>query len=294
MMRPAEPSPDPGAEAAEPVDLRPFTVAAATAVVTMSLLLAAARWGWLGPDVGRGSGFCEEAHVGWIKQPVNSWSNLGFVAAGLAVGWQARHPARLGRTMGANPKLATVFAVVMVLLGPASMAMHATQTSLGGRLDTLSMYFIASFAAMYAAMRLFRRGPAFLVPAFVLTVIACEVVENVGGEVPLVMSAGNLAFGGLLIAAFVMELILKTRGGQDLVWGMSAVGTMVTAFAIWTVSKTGHPWCDPASLLQGHGVWHLLCALGGYLLFRHYIAERGAPEPVSGSRSPARQPARRG
>lgn len=260
------------------VDPRPFTIALATAVVSMTLLLTAARWGWLGPDVGRGDGFCEEAHAGWIKQPVNSWSNLGFVAAGLALAWRARHPLRLGTTLGASPHLATVYAVVVVLLGPASMAMHATQSALGGRLDTLSMYFIASFAAMYAAMRLFRRGPGFLVPAFVLTVIACELVEYFGGHVPVVMTAGNVAFGGLLVAALVMELILWRRGGQDLRWGLGAVASMVTAFAIWTVSKTGHPWCDPASLLQGHGAWHLLCALAAYLLFEHY-----ARESVSGS-----------
>lgn len=262
----------------EEVDLRPFTIAATTAGLTMTLLLLAARYGWLGPDIGRGDGFCEEAHVGWIKQPVNSWSNLGFVVAGLAVAWHARFPRRLGTTMSASPYLATVFAVVCVLLGPASMAMHATQSELGGRLDTLSMYFIASFAAMYAAMRLFGRGSGFLVPAFVVSVIGCELVENFGGSVPWVMSAGNLAFGGLLVAALVMELVLKLRwGGQDLVWGLSAVAAMVVAFSIWTVSKTGHPWCDPTSLIQGHGIWHLLCALGGYLLFRHYVAETARP-----------------
>lgn len=47
-------------------------------------------------------------------------------------------------------RLATGLAVVVVLLGPASMAMHATQSVPGGRLDLLSMYLIGGFAAAYA------------------------------------------------------------------------------------------------------------------------------------------------
>ena len=87
-------------------DLRPLVVAAVTAVVSLALVLAAARWGWLGPDVGRGDGFCEAARPGWIRQPANTWSNLGFVIAGLAIAWYAGERARLGVTLGAHPGLA--------------------------------------------------------------------------------------------------------------------------------------------------------------------------------------------
>ena len=80
--------------------------------------MAAARWGWLGPDVGRGDGFCEAARAGWIRQPANTWSNLGFVVAGLSIAWYAGERARLGVTLGAHPGLATAYAVLVVLLGP--------------------------------------------------------------------------------------------------------------------------------------------------------------------------------
>ena len=117
----------------------------------------AARGGWLGTDVGRGDGFCEAARSGWLKQPANALSNLGFVVAGLAIGWRAGLPE--GRL--ARPGLATAFAVVVVLLGPGSMAMHATQTAVGGHLDMTSMFLVASFAAAYALMRWEERGSAY-------------------------------------------------------------------------------------------------------------------------------------
>ena len=137
-----------------------MVVAGATAVVSLVFVVAAARWGWLGPDVGRGSGFCEAEHAGWVLQPTSTWSNLGFVVSGLAVAWYAADRLRLGLTMGAHPGLATAYAVLVVLLGPGSMAMHATQSALGGHLDLFSMYLVSGFALGYAAMRVWRRGRA--------------------------------------------------------------------------------------------------------------------------------------
>ncbi len=66
-------------------DLLPLTAAVSTAVVSLVVMYLAVRHEWLGPDVGRGSGFCEAARSGWIRQPANALSNLGFVVAGIAV-----------------------------------------------------------------------------------------------------------------------------------------------------------------------------------------------------------------
>ena len=257
-------------------DRRPLVLAGATAVVSLVAVLAAARWGWLGPDVGRGDGFCEAARAGWIRQPANTWSNLGFVAAGLAVAVHAGHRLRLGLTMGAHPGLATAFAVLVVLLGPGSMAMHATQSDLGGHLDLLSMFLVSGFALGYAVMRALRRGPGLFAVVFALAVLAGMAVHLRGGTVPLLGHAGNAAFALQLWVAIGIEIALGRRlsARQDVWWAAAAVLTLATAFAIWTTGMRGHAWCRPETLLQQHGAWHLLCALSAYLLFRHYTAER--------------------
>ena len=258
-------------------DPRPLIAAATTAVVSLALVLAAARWGWMGPDVGRGAGFCEAAGTGWIRQPVNAWSNLGFVVAGLAVAWYAGDRLRLGLTLGAHPGLATAYAVLVVLLGPGSMAMHATQTDLGGHLDLLSMFLVSGFAMAYALMRFVRRGPGFLAIVFALAVVAGMAVHLRGGSVPVLGHVGNAAFGLQLWVAIGLEVALVRRPSphQDVWFGVAAVATLALAFGIWTTGKGGHAWCRPDALLQQHGIWHVLCALAAYLLFRHYAAERG-------------------
>ena len=184
---------------------RPVALATATAVTSLGLLALAIGFGWLGPDVDRGAVFCELSD-GPLEQPVNTLSNLGFVVAGLAIAVRAGRPGGLGRsTMSRMPGLATAYACLVVLLGPGSMAMHATESALGGHLDMLSMYRVAAFAASYAAMRRWLRGPVFLGVAYVAAVAACELAGTYGGHVPVVDFAGNLAFGALLLVALVLE-----------------------------------------------------------------------------------------
>ena len=278
-------------------DLRPLAVAVVTAAVSLGLVVAAARWGWLGPDVGRGDGFCEAPRDGWVRQPANTWSNLGFVVAGLAVAWYAGDRRRLGPTLGAHPGLATAYAVLVVLLGPGSMAMHATQTDLGGHLDLLSMFLVSGFALAYALMRLLGRGPAFMALVFTLAVVAGMAVHLRGGSVPLLGHAGNAAFGVEVLVAVAVEVALVRRPAprQDVWFGVAAIAVLSLAFAIWTTGKRAHPWCEPSTLLQQHGVWHVLCAVAAYLLFRHYAAERavaapGPAAPASDRRAPAADP----
>ena len=250
---------------------RPAATASAVAAGSIALLVVAIAQGWLGPDVGRGANFCEAARDGLVRQPANTFSNAGFVVAGLLV---ARRAGRLPDGAVVSPTVATFFACVVVLLGPGSAAMHATQTEWGGHLDMLSMYLVAGFAASWAWVRWTRRGTTALVVAYVACVAACELVGLWPDPVPVVHYSGNLAFGVLLVVAVVLETRIWRRGETSIVFrhGVVALVAMLVAFTIWLLTNAG--WCDPHSLLQGHAVWHLLCAVSAYWLFRMYASER--------------------
>jgi len=250
---------------------RPVLFSAATAVVSCGLLAVAIARGWLGPDVGRGANFCE-AGTGLIRQPANTFSNVGFVAAGLLIAWHASVPGNVGRRLSTYPWLATAIACVVVLLGPGSAAMHATQSALGGHLDMLSMYLIASFAAAYAVTRYYGGSAVLLGVAFAGGLVFCELVGLYRAPLPVVIYAGNAAFGLLLLLAVVLELRIIRRGARiQRSYVYVSLGALLTAFAIWNASKT---WlCDPHSLVQGHAIWHLLCAVAAYFLYRYYASE---------------------
>src|SRR3954452_24155952 len=232
--------------------LRPLGYAVATAVLSVGLLVVAVGVGWLGADVGRGANFCEAARDGWVKQPANSFSNLGFVVAGLLVARRAGRAGQLGDVRPRRAGLATAYACVVVFLGPASAAMHATQAEAGGQLDLLSMYLVASFAAAYALVRWHGRERMYFWQLFLLFVAGCELVGLLGEDAPVVQQWGNVAFAALLLTAVIVEVRLWRRATPtgprtDLRWGVAALGTILVAFTIWDVTKPR--WCDPHSLL---------------------------------------------
>ena len=242
-------------------------VTLAAGVGGVVLVVLATRYGWLGPDVDRGAQFCETDHWCFFAQPANTLSNLGFVLAGAALAWRARRPE--GRL--AVPGLTTLFTVVVALLGPGSMAMHATESALGGHLDVLSMHLLGSFAASYALVRLVRWGAGPTVAVFLALLAVGSAASLLGGPVPVVQHSGNLAFALFLLVAIAGEAVLLRRPGSPRPWwGLGSVATLLVAFAVWIPSQTGGLWCIPESWLQGHALWHLLCALAAYLLGRHY------------------------
>jgi hypothetical protein len=254
-------------------DRGPIVVAGATAVVSCGLLTLAISRGWLGVDVGRGANFCEAARDGLVKQPANTFSNVGFVAAGLLIAWHAGNRSGEGASPWAHRRLPTAMACLVVLLGPASAAMHATQSALGGQLDLLSMYLVASFAAGYAAMRWRRAGTLLLAVAFAGGVAFCELVGAWDGSLPVVMHAGNAAFAVLLVVATVLETLIMRRGQTRVRRGYAyaSLASILVAFAIWNATRV---WlCAPHSLVQGHAAWHLLGAVAAYYLYRFYASE---------------------
>ena len=263
-----------------------------TATVSCGALALAVWRGWLGPDVGRGATFCEAARDSLVRQPANTFSNLGFVVAGLLIAWHAAGTPRAGMVL--SRPLATAMGCLVVLLGPASAAMHATQSSLGGHLDMLSMYLLASFAVAYATMRWRRRGSGLMAAVFVAALAVCELVGLSGPAIPVVMTSGNAVFGILLLVAVVLEVIVIRRGETRTQRGYvyASLGSLLVAFGIWNAEKS---WlCDPSSPVQGHAIWHLLDALAAYLLYRYYASEQAggrAGHPALPERLTSAEPA---
>jgi hypothetical protein len=262
-------------------DPRPIVIAVATAVVSCGLLTLAILFGWLGVDVGRGANFCEAARDWAVRQPANTFSNVGFVTAGLLIAWHASLPGNMGTVLAARRGLATAYACLVVLLGPGSAAMHATQSALGGHLDMLSMYLVASFAAAYSTMRWLRGSTTLFALLFVGGIAFCEIVGMWHDKIPVVDYAGNVAFGLLLILATTLEVLMLRRPEttKRLAYGFASLASILIAFAIWNAAKARL--CDPHSLIQGHAIWHLLDAVAAYFLYRYYASETAVAREAS-------------
>lgn len=205
--------------------------------------------------------FCEAIGDGVIRQPANTWSSLAFV---LVAVWIL---VRRGRNDAARRALRRselgLFLGSLVAVGLGSAIYHASLTFIGQVFDVSGMYFIATFILLH------RLGPSWKLPA------GRSIAGFVGVNGVLMLaqvttpSLRRGAFGVLLVSALAVEW-RSSRGGRRFL-GSGAL-LMAIAFAIWGLDRI-RVICAPASLLQGHAVWHLLGALSAACLFRSYEAD---------------------
>jgi len=247
------------------------------AVISFALFMVAIINQWLGPSTGVGGNFCEASHPGLIKQPANTWSNLGFMFAGLLIAFQLWRGdfAHNNNTIIKKPFYGVFFACIVVLLGPGSMAMHATEASIGGWFDMLSMYLIASFTFAYAIERFFDLDKFVFSALFSIALSTCLLFQELPFHFPIVGFSGNFIFAVFIGGTIVFELLngYVKKLEQEKKYGWLSFASLISAFIIWNLWKNDSYMCDPQSLIQGHAIWHLLDALAAYFLFRYYASE---------------------
>ena len=66
----------------------------------------------------------------------------------------------------------------------------------------------------------------------------------------------------------------KPEGRRSNIWFILGMISYFLAFAIWTTGVPDHQNCSPDSIIQAHGIWHLLTALATFLFFIHYRSEQ--------------------
>jgi hypothetical protein len=236
--------------------------------------------GWPGETGVSAVPFCETFRPGLVKQPANTFSNLGFVAVALLVGWQARKDfANAGAPRNRMTTAAfypAFYAGVSAFLGPGSAAMHASTTAWGGRVDVFSMYVWAVWMCAFGWVRLTDGSPRDFLRVYVPAIVGLGAIHFAG----LVPISSDILFGLLVTAIAGFEVAIHLRRPELRIerrYGVAGLGAFLLAFAIWIPSRTGGPFCDPGSILQGHAIWHLLCAGSVWFLYQQARSEHASP-----------------
>jgi hypothetical protein len=66
----------------------------------------------------------------------------------------------------------------------------------------------------------------------------------------------------------------KPKGIRTYRWYFLGMIAYMSAFAIWLTGVPNNANCNPDSLLQAHGIWHILSAIATYFFFLHYRSEK--------------------
>ncbi len=227
--------------------------------------------GWRPAVCDGGQCFCEAARpTGWA-QPSDTYSNLGYVLAGLLLlGYAAAQPLIPN---GANllrraPAYANVFGLAIIAIGLGSLLFHGTLTFAGQFTDLLGMYLFSNLLLVYNLARLLRLKGGALAALYVGLTAALAALMLVAPDFRRVPFAAGIA------AALILEVVLAVRLKPRMqpAWLLSGLASFGLAYVVWTLDNTG-VWCDPNSWIQGHALWHLFGALATVLAFIYYWRE---------------------
>ncbi len=229
--------------------------------------------------------FCEAIGVGFIRQPIDTWSNLAFVLVGLLILEDVWRPSTTRSNLLAQRRTyGVVYAVAIILIGLGSWFYHASLTFVGQWFDVMGMYLLGTFMVLYNVARLRPVSSRAFAIGYVLFNI------TLGLSLIVVPELRRYLFGILLVVTIALEIVSWQRRNRvsstqresltarrnpvsaDLRYFIAALLIYVIAQIIWTLDLN-HIVCDPYSVLQGHAVWHGLTALSAGLLYLYYRSE---------------------
>lgn len=185
------------------------------------------------------------------EQPVNTYTNLAYAAAGV---WVALE-------IGSPP--AGLFAVAMVLLCVGSSLYHGVATRGYGRFDVGAMYAVFSSLAVFAFCRALALSGGW-------TVAAMLVLGAVTGLLGFVLRSWYAEGVALKVAIFLIVPYLLAAERIVVHDAAAALAPAAGSFALFAAAMTAWQ-LDRRCLFPlrrwGHGLWHLLTAAATALLF---------------------------
>jgi channel protein (hemolysin III family) len=237
------------------------TIAITAGAVIFATLILLALFGKITPAIvmpdykpcagGWHEAFLNQCHPVLTKipqQPVNTYSNLAFLAAGVFIARFVQTPP------------AAVFGFTMIYLFIGSTLYHALSTRWAGMLDVTAIFAIFSATATYAL------GVLVGSPVWLTTIL----MFVVGGLAAYLLSQKyktntHLIIGIFLGATYLLLLLNMWLSGNWAAWPY-LVGSFVAfavAFFIWNR--------DLAQTFPlkgwGHGIWHVLASVASALVF---------------------------
>lgn len=231
--------------------------------VVLAGLPSALAWSGLTP--GECAEYCEArtrcgplAERAAVQQPLNAWSNLGFLFVGMLA---------LRRPVSA---LATLFAVSCALLAAGSFLFHATITREMQWLDMVGTYAAIVAVIARGAVAAFGVRPAVAIAAALVADLLFAIFK---WSIPATVALP------LLLGVLAVPIARVTREGRrSLRAALLPAILMAVAFLFRQLDVAGIGCLPESRLYQGHALWHLLTAasLGaGFFFFEH------APEGTS-------------
>ncbi|MBL8634135.1 MAG: ceramidase domain-containing protein [Myxococcales bacterium] len=205
--------------------------------------------------------WCEETLCQFVSEPANSWSNLGYLIAALAVGIVSLR--RRDR-----PSL-TLLSPVLFVLGSMSLLYHLSNFYGSQILDFVGMFGLVGWVVGMNLMRASKLAERHLLRFVIVLVVALTAVMQV-------MRALGLKYQLLIVLATLLISLseLLIRHHRRVLYRYFALSNLLLVIALgFSLSDVTRRFCDPQQhgwFSQGHALWHWISSLAMWTIFLHY------------------------
>jgi len=201
--------------------------------------------------------FCERSLCAWVRQPGNTWSNVGFLLAGL---WMLYDSRRLSR------RHLSPIARITLFLAFGSAFFHASETTVGQLADWAGMMLAGAWMLTVCVERItLWRRPAVTAVFWLLFALPMSTFLLDRQNLRWVFSAE-----GTICAGLELWLSFGPRRAGSYLWNLACWAALVPAMVAWGLDTSGKL-CHPDNhWISGHALWHLLAALGFVFAYLYY------------------------
>ncbi len=193
--------------------------------------------------------WCEAQLCSLVVEPANTWSNLAYVLAGLALWW-------IGSRRG--ERTLRIFGVAEIAVGICSLVYHMSFSGILQVLDFAGMYVFTNLLIALNLVRLGALSHRRFWPVYATSVVAFTALTVALRFTPFPIQ--GIVFV-LILAIVVTEAMQRARADLDRRFFYASLVTLVVAAAFSAADVTG-VLCDPNDhFVQGHAIWHVLGSL---------------------------------
>lgn len=176
-------------------------------------------------SVGDISRWCERVSPGIFREPINAFSNVGFMIAGLIMFWTLSKEDNKTNDFTGLTNISILYASVVIFLGPGSFLMHGTHSYWGQWIDNVSMVTYIIVPWLYNLKELgnwsFKRFfTTYALIVFIFSLLSWFFGTNMGI---------NLDLFGVSIALWIISEFLYKFWGKINKWYSGFIGFVVAS-----------------------------------------------------------------
>ena len=224
--------------------------------------------------------FCEANRMDEaIRQPSNTWSNLGYLIVALFALTLAVHDYKnknrrsSGNFLVMYPFFSVLYGLSCLYLFIGSFMYHASLTLLFQKFDQTGLYSVIGMILILNIYKInpyhYRKGEWKNSHVFAKLLV---VIFNIAFFKWLWKFNINILVPVMLIFTFITSIYYIKRVSKTdyfINYMYAAFFILFGAGSIWMIDREGVA-CNPQSAMQGHAMWHILTAASMFFIYLYY------------------------